>query len=52
MSEEERLTATVRANLLPTEYEQLRRLAIIEDRTVAALVRRAVREMLQRAVAV
>lgn len=43
---EEKLTAGIRVNLAPTELAQLQELAERDDRTVSAVVRRAVRELL------
>jgi len=45
---DERLTAAVRFNLSPTEHGQLQALAEQEERTVAAVVRRAVRDTIRR----
>lgn len=46
--EQERLSAGVRVNLLPAEYARLQRIAEAEERPIAAIVRRAVREMFER----
>lgn len=46
-SAEEKLTASVRVNLLPAEYAQLQAVADERGATVAGFVRRAVRDLLQ-----
>lgn len=46
--EEERLSAAVRVNVSPGELVRLQAMAVAEDRPVAAVVRRAVREMFAR----
>jgi hypothetical protein len=48
MPVEERLTATLRVNLSPTEYDQVQTIAKEEERTVSFVARRAVRDMLNR----
>lgn len=45
--DDERLTVPVRFNLTPTEFGQVQAIAAEEDRPVAAVCRRAVRDMLQ-----
>jgi len=48
MPEDDRLTAAVRLNLTPAELAELKKLADEEDRPLSFVVRRAVREMLDR----
>jgi hypothetical protein len=46
--EDERLSAAVRVNLTPAELARLQAIATAEDRPVAGVIRRAVREMFMR----
>lgn len=48
MPEDDRLTAAVRLNLTPGELAELKKMAEDEDRPLSFVVRRAVREMLDR----
>lgn len=42
------LTEGLRTNVTPEQYEALKRIAERDDRSVASVIRRAIREMLAR----